>query len=105
MSERTLKEKEKVYTPVTEAKYLNFLIEDNFLSYERFVSNFNNYLEEIVSYGLIKWFEFYKNNHENQYKEISKIIKLYQPNYIVSKIKKTNQKKNNSPHHTPLQLK
>ena len=28
------------------------------------------------------------------YKEISKIIKLYQPNYIVSKIKKTNQKQN-----------
>ena len=65
--------KEKVYTPVTKAKYLNFLIEDNFLSYERFVSNFNNYLEEIVSYGLVKWFEFYKNNHENQYNEISKI--------------------------------
>ena len=28
------------------------------------------------------------------YKEISKIIELYQPNYIVSKIKKTNPKKN-----------
>lgn len=65
--------KEKELTFLNKQEFDRFLIENNFLSYHHYIKDFDNYLEEVVSHGLTNWFEFYKNNHNNEYNKISKL--------------------------------